>query len=277
MHCGQLDSQQHRLFQCPFYDPCRLNLPMEQLQSLPQLQTHKGLLRKPYAVACWEKLVTDLPAPNFYLEFDDHVNIFTDGSTFAQKTVPCSAWSVVLAEPHRMDATAVETGWLHGPQIITEPNFVQFWWLSSIVLQLHFFVDNEAVVLGLHRLQQFGWQASFWSSHDHCDLWWLVWSCWKDKHPLLWEVHHVRSHQDVAKAKMWRQAWCIYNNAVADAAAQKRNKERPRDHRSALALARMEFQRVKQQAAYIFSLQRNVLSQPSKASLRHSSLRVFPM
>ena len=46
---------------------------------------------------------------------------------------------------------------------------------------------------------------------------------------------------------------------MADAAAQKRNKERPRDHCSTLALARMEFRRVKQQADHIFSLQRNVL------------------
>ena len=259
MHCGQHDSQEHRIFHCSFYDKIRQHRPMQLLESLPQLQTHKGLFRKPYAIQQWETLVHGIPLPDFFQEFDDHVYIVTDGSTFSPSTVPCSAWSVVLAEPHVMDATIVETGWLNGSQDNYRAELCAVWVAIQHCACATIFVDNEAVVHGLRRLQIWGRQSTHWVGHQHFDLWQKLWSAWSQKNPQRWEVLHVHAHQDMAAAKTWHEAWCIYNNAVADSAARHRNQARPQDQTTALALARMEFRRVADQASHIFGLQRDIL------------------
>ena len=266
VHCGQHDSQNHRIFQCNFYETARQHRPMQLLQSLPQLQTQKGLFRKPYAIQQWETLVGNIPMPDFYQEFDDHVYIFTDGSTFSPTTVPSSAWAVVLAESHTMDATIVETGWLSGRQDNYRAE------LCAVLVAIQhcacatIFSDNESVVRGLLRLQIWGWQPVFWIGHDHFDLWQKVWLLWSQKQPQNWEVRHVRAHKTLASAKSWQEAWCIYNNAVADSAAQRKNRSRPQSHIETLAMARMEFNRVTKQAASIFGLQQDVLHLAKKTS-----------
>ena len=259
MHCGQHDSQRHRVFHCSFYDIIRQHRPMQVLESLPQLQTHKGLFRKPYAIQQWEAVVNGIPLPDFFQEFDEHVHIFTDGSTFSPLTVPCSAWSVVLAEPHAMDATIVETGWLSGSQDNYRAELCAVWVAIQHCACAAIFVDNETVVLGLRRLQIWGWQPTYWAGHEHLDLWTKLWSVWSLKQPQKWEVRHVHAHQEIAGAKTWHEAWCIYNNAVADSAARHRNQARPQEQTTVLALARMEFRRVLDQASHIFGLQRDVL------------------
>ena len=260
VHCGAADSQAHRLFVCPFYEHCRHALSMDVLRELPDLQVQRGLFKKPHAIQVWEDLLDNLPPPNFHQEFDEHVHIFTDGSTLTPQTVPCSSWAVVLADPSQMDSAVVESGWLHGKQDNYRAELCAAWVAIQHCAVATLYVDNESVVLGLRRLQLCGWQASHWQKHDSRDLWWELWCCWKDKQPHLWTVCHVRAHQDISLAKTWDAAWLIYNNGVADAAAGCRNRNRPVSQIQALALARMEFKRVKQQASEIFQLQQNVLS-----------------
>ena len=258
-HCGKEDSQTHRFYECPHYHDCRHGLPVQLLQSLPQLQVQKGLFRKPHAIAHWEQVVRGIHEPSFHLEFDEHVFLFTDGSTFASESVPSSAWSVVLADPEKMDATIVESGWLRGAQ----NNFRAELYAVLVAIQhclvATIFVHNEAVVLGMHRLQQCGWETAFWLGHDHLDLWRRIWDQWEPKQPKLWTIYHVNSHQDISLAKSWWQAWQIYHNDVADSVAVAKNKQRPPDQLQALALARMEFRRVVKQAHSGFTLQQKIL------------------
>ena len=264
VHCGQEDSQTHRFFHCPHYHHCRHGLPMQMLQSLPELQVQRGLFRKPHALSYWDKLVHEIPEQSFAEEFDEHVFLFTDGSTFGADSVPSSAWAVVLADPDKMDATIVETGWLHGPQnnyrAELQAVFVSI--QHSVVATI--FADNESVVHGMQRLQLHGWESNFWLGHDHLDLWMRIWRLWEPKHPKRWTIQHIKSHQDISLAKTWHQAWQIYHNNVADAAAVAKNKQRPQYQAQALALARMEFRRVAKQADLAFCLQKNILHSTKK-------------
>ena len=208
--------------------------------------------------------MADLSPPNFYQEFDDHVHIFTDGSTLTPQTVPCSSWAVVLADPSEMDATIVESGWLHGKQDNYRAELCAVLVAVQHCAVATLYVDNEAVVFGMRRLQLCGWQSCHWQKHDNRDLWWKVWCAWKDKQPHHWTINHVHAHQNISHARTWDSAWRIYNNGVADAAAGSRNRDRPATHIQALALARMEFTRVQRQASQIFKLQKNVLSTVKK-------------
>ena len=183
VHRGKEDSQAHRFFHCPHYHECRQGLPMQLLQSLPQLQVQNGLFRKAYALQHWEKIVHEIPEPSFAEEFDEHVFLFTDGSTFAADTVPSSAWAVVLADPEKMDATVVEKGWLRGPQNNYRAELYAVWVAIQHCAVAAVFVDNEAVVLGLKRLQLHGWEHAFWLGHDHLDLWSQIWKQWEPKEP----------------------------------------------------------------------------------------------
>ena len=264
VHCGAVDSQAHRLFDCPFYEHCRRGLPIEALRALPELQVQRGLFRKPHAIQVWENITANLSPPNFYQEFDDHVHIFTDGSTLTPQTVPCSSWAVVLADPCNMDATVVESGWLHGKQDNYRAERCAVWVAVQHCQLATLYIDNEAVVFGLRRLQLYGWQSFHWQRHPNRDLWWKLWGDWRDKQPQLWTVNHVHSHQDISRAKTWHHAWRVYHNGVADAAAGDKNRNRPAVHFQALALARMEFARVQRQAVQIFQLQQNVLSAVKK-------------
>ena len=265
VHCDAQDSQAHRMFQCPFYASCREHIPMQFLQSLPDMQVQRGLFKKPYALQLWDDIVTHLPAPDFFQEFDDHVCIFTDGSTMSAETVPCSAWSVVVADTDKLDSAIVESGWLHGMQDNYRAELCAAMVAIPYCAVASLFIDNEAVVRGLKRLQISGWQTAHWQRHDHRDLWWKLWSVWKDRQPKLWNIYHVHSHQDINAAKSWHHAWLIYNNMVADQAAVKKNLHRPPDQMQALAMARMEFKRVKEQAGFIFQLQKNILSLVKKS------------
>ena len=258
-HCGEEDSQEHRFFHCPHYNECRQSLPMQEMMTWPQLQVQKGLFRKPYALQHWEEIVHDLPAPSFTQEFDEHVFLFTDGSTFAADTVPVSAWAVVLADPEKMDATVVEKGWLSGPQ----NNYRAELYAVLVAIQhsalATLFVDNEAVVLGLKRLQVCGWESGFWLGHQHRDLWLQIWEQWQSKDPSQWTIIHVRSHQEINNVATWQEAWQIYHNNFVDSVAVAVNKQRPPEQLRSLRLARMEFQRVAKQAASCFQLQQNIL------------------
>ena len=75
--------------------------------------------------------------------------------------------------------------------------------------------------------------------------------------PKFWKLPAYKFLQGLQRHGMRHGAF--YNNSGADSAARKHNSVRTQQQTSALALARMEFQRVKSHANSIFKLQRDIL------------------
>ena len=107
-HCGGVDSQRHRLFECPHYNTCRVGLPMDILRDLPPLLSERGFVKRPVALRQWEDAVSVICWPDNATFFFEDVSVFTDGSTVNAGSVPKAAWSC--------DFTVVQTGPLPGRQ-----------------------------------------------------------------------------------------------------------------------------------------------------------------
>ena len=119
------------------------------------------------------------------------------------------------------------------------------------------YIDNEAVVEGLQRLQLFGWQNMFWDKHAERKRWYSVWSLWQHKHPKKWNVARVRVHRDMSIARTYQEVWLIFHNHNADRAAKQANaKSQQKLH----SLALREYSRVAGMADNMFRLQSNVLT-----------------
>ena len=95
-HCGIEDTQHHRLFACPYYNECREGLPTDLMQDWPTLMTHRGFVKRPYAIQAWDQCLRGIPAFCAPAFFQEEVHLFTDGSTSYATAIPRSSWAVNL-------------------------------------------------------------------------------------------------------------------------------------------------------------------------------------
>ena len=114
--CGQEDTQQRRLLQCPGLSQARQGMPVQEMSEYPQLLLERGLLKKPLAFVAWESSILDISPPRCQEIFDEHVHLFTDGSTDGVLTVPSSSWAVILQEPDCFNRAVVASGLVPGQQ-----------------------------------------------------------------------------------------------------------------------------------------------------------------
>ena len=211
--CGAEDSQSHRMFHCPFLSSVRKDVPWQSVMELPELQWSRGFFRKPLAIQRWEDLVNSLPLPNFEELFDEHVHIFTDGSTNHGCTVPISAWAVSLADDRDMNAAIVDKGPVPGVQCNYRAEIFAVWVAIQRCAIASLYVDNQSVVQALKRLQRNGWQQSYWDKHPEQSLWKKLWHDWQYKNPrngvFTMSIHIVMRREHVRIRKPGRSSTTI--------------------------------------------------------------------
>ena len=83
---------------------------------------------------------------------------------------------LLLADPDTMDFTVVESGLVPGRQCNFRAELIGAWTAIQHCSVATLYVDNRAVVDGLRRLQQHGWQPWYWEKAERLNSgWWRVW------------------------------------------------------------------------------------------------------
>ena len=262
-HCGQCDTQNHRLFHCPGYAHCRSDIQVQNLMQLPVLQNERGLFRKPWAIHQWEnrcRAVEQLHFPTFFYE---HVSLFTDGSTIHGQAVACSTWALILAEPGSSECLIVEKGFVQGEQNNYRAELYAVLAALQHATEATVFIDNQAVVFGMWRLQSTAWQEHYWSKQAEYNLWSVIWSVFSTRKTELWRFVHVVSHRELCSARDDVDAWCIVHNRHADEAAKSVHRNLSTVERALLLRANAEHARVLSSAKDIFLLQQRILQASS--------------
>ena len=265
MHCGEEDSQHHRLFHCPFYASCRIGLPIQSMEHWPALFTQWGFVKCPCAIKEWDHYVQLLQIPDEPPFFCEHVHLFTDGSTACADTVARSAWSVQLADPQTLEPAMFLAGEVPGLQ----DNYRAELCAAMVAIQssrgAHLHVDNIAVVHGIQRLLSRGWEPAYWSKHRQASLWYSLWVSLEAKLQYDWQISHVKSHRSRASASRTEE-WEIAHNEHADYFAKQANIQRQPEVLQMHYRAHQEFLRLRSRIRAAQTLQSRIVMTTSTAS-----------
>ena len=260
-YCNAEDCPRHRLFECPHYQPCRDASIILEMEQWPSTMTEYGLFRRPTAISDWDRYVHSLPDIPYATFFMERIHIFTDGTTSSPCSIPCSAWAVVLADPTKLDVTCIASGVLPGRQSNYKAELYAVYVAVQHAVQADVFVDNIAVLHGLWRLQQKGWQASFWLKQPEFPLWRKLWTLLESRTPALWTFKHVKSHRAMDAGLSEQQNWEIWYNNQADRCAKEANFNRDHVGKQIHRRALRALSAVTKQAEQVFGLQQNILRQ----------------
>ena len=199
---------------------------LEHALQWPTLLVTRGLARKPASLQAWDDLNFSRSWPMMPECLDHGMHLFTDGSTDGSRSVPRSAWSVVLLEPGSFDYALVQSGPLPGKQCNYRAEmFATLAALCSSV-SATVYIDNKRVVQGLHRLQRDGWDQFYWNKSPEIQLWREIWEVLRTKQPQAWVFVYVRSHRDFKQQPTDFQAWTAFGNETADRYAKTANQAR---------------------------------------------------
>ncbi|OLP85587.1 LINE-1 retrotransposable element ORF2 protein [Symbiodinium microadriaticum] len=177
-HCGQEDDAKHRLLHCPHFQQARAHVSLEHALQWPTLLVTRGLARKPASLQAWDDLNFNRSWPMMPECLDHGMHLFIDGSTDGSRSVPRSAWSVVMLEPGSFDYALVQSGPLPGKQCNYRAEM--FATLAALCSSVNatVYIDNKSVVQGLHRLQRDGWDQFYWNKSPEIQLWREIWEAW---------------------------------------------------------------------------------------------------
>ena len=218
--CGAVDSQRHRLLECPATHACRANVDVPLLSSVPSLQLERLLFEAVPAIQDWQSFLQSTGYSVFPTFFYEHVDLFTDGSTCHVGSVPRSTWAVTLAEPDKLEAAFFESGQL----LDYQSNFRAELFAVIVAVQsatgATIYSDSLSVVNGFQMLVAKGWCKVFWAKQQHADLWYLLWLSLQPKLSHGWIIYHVRSHRDFRVQPDVFSAWTAFHNAKVDEAAR---------------------------------------------------------
>ena len=256
-HCGEVDSQLHRLRHCPFYSHLREGLPKGFLDSLPLPILTRGLWPTPQAVIELENRLNSTALPDLRECFDGHVCLFTDGSTYCNNHVSQSAWSVILAEPDSFENAIAAKGCLPGVQSNFRAELFAVFVAVRQAEAADIYSDNLGVVSGFKRLLRTGWVHSWWIKTAEPELWFEVAEALQSKNGPF-RIHHVKSHQDPHLCTTEHEKWTFFHNDAADRAAKSAHVQ-DETTLSLLRRARQELQVQAHQAMLVFQLQQQML------------------
>ena len=258
-HCGAEDTQRHRLVECPGTQSARDQIDTVALKTLPCLQLEKMLFKQPLAIAEWHKYTQSLKLETFYEFFDRRVCLFTDGSTYNGAEIPRCTWSVVLADPEKLEAAIYEVGQLPGRQT----NFRAELYAVAVAIQCApgawIFSDALGVVRGVKRLLAEGWSEAFWSKQKNLGLWRFLWARLQSKLHFEWQIVHVESHRDFRMQDTPFAAWTAYYNEQADEAAKAVQRDQTQPGFRLHLLAQQAYMRLHGTAKQVANLQSNLL------------------
>ena len=218
-YCQAWDSQQHRMLECPHFQPLRESLPNDFLSSLTRPALLRGLWVIPPECAKLQEALEALPPPAHNVFFEEHICLFTDGSTYDSTGVPRSAWSVVCTREGSLDNAIVESACLCGKQSNPRAELTAVLVAFQHAVTADIYSDALGVVRGVRRLLREGWRYKYWGKQVNLDLWWLVWQQIFSK-PGPWKIFHVKSHSDHRMAVDQFSKWTFWHNAAADEAAK---------------------------------------------------------
>ena len=236
------------------------------MQDWPTLMTHRGFVKRPYAIQAWDQCLRGIPAFCAPAFFQEEVHLFTDGSTSYATAIPRSSWAVNLGDPNTLECASVFSGVLHGDQ----SNYRAEIMAVKVAIECsnggHLYVDNLAVIQGLLLLLSKGWQTYYWIKHAEAELWSHVWRALEPKLGCNWYVHHVKSHQTLASAETALQLWQRAHNGHADGCAKQANLDRGSAQLSLHHNAVREYNLLSSRLRMVFQLQERVLMKASSAS-----------
>ena len=232
--CGELDSRQHRFWECVHFASSRMQIAPWILQQVPTLPDCYRLHGWPIQVESASDFARELAQmPNRLGEFcceppvGDVLHLFTDGSCAHPelKLVRLATWAVVCADLCTLDFVPVSSGCLHSglhtvlrAEIAAAISAVTF--ALRVRKQFFVWVDNQCVY---DRMTQWLLNMPVSVSHmckDH-DLWSeLLFVVRKAVDAgLIQKVVKVRSHEDIAMYSDPIEKWAIRGNEAADALA----------------------------------------------------------
>ena len=121
--CGELDSQVHRHWHCPYFDSCRNHLTQAQIEAvlaLPPVVANHGWVPEPPSLTKFRRLCLALPDETATFTWPSHLDdmlyLFTDGSCLAP-TSPwcrCASWGVALGSIDQDDFQPISSGVVQG-------------------------------------------------------------------------------------------------------------------------------------------------------------------
>ena len=252
-YCGAADTSRHRLLECEHFAPARQGLPVSDMQQWPALLLERGLHRLPISMQRWDEYLQALPWPPLDEIFDEKVHLFTDGSTASPHSVPVSAWSVIVLEESSFEAVKVAAGVVPGHQTNYRAELFAVMVAIASAECATVYIDNSAVLRGVLRLQSQGWISLYWEKQPEYELWWQVWSLFRQKVPAAWSFRHVKSHRQLCADMSAFDRWTWHGNEGADKAAKQANSARSADvlqlHRQACHAWYTHLQRARAVAA----------------------------
>ena len=189
------------------------------LSSLTRPALLRGLWVSPPECAKLQEALEALPPPAHNVFFEEHICLFTDGSTYDSTGVPRSAWAVVCTREGSLDNAIVESACLCGKQSNPRAELTAVLVAFQHAVTADIYSDALGVVRGVRRLLREGWRYKYWGKQVNLDLWWLVWQQIFSK-PGPWKIFHVKSHSDHRMAVDQFSKWTFWHNAAADEAAK---------------------------------------------------------
>ncbi|CAE7680339.1 Pol, partial [Symbiodinium microadriaticum] len=144
-----------------------------------------------------------------------------------KRSVPRSAWSVVMLEPGSFDYALVQSGPLPGKQCNYRAEM--FATLAALCSSVNatVYIDNKSVVQGLHRLQRDGWDQFYWNKSPEIQLWREIWEVRIANQTTARLGVYTRSLSSCPKQQPTDfQAWTAFGNDTADRYAKNANQAR---------------------------------------------------
>ncbi|CAE7527392.1 unnamed protein product [Symbiodinium natans] len=178
-----------------------------------------GLWVIPPECAKLQEALEALPPPAHNVFFEEHICLFTDGSTYDSTGIPRSAWAVVCTREGSLDNAIVESACLCGKQSNPRAELTAVLVAFQHAVTADIYSDALGVVRGVRRLLREGWRYKYWGKQVNLDLWWLAWQQIFSK-PGPWKIFHVKSHSDHRMAVDQFSKWTFWHNAAADEAAK---------------------------------------------------------
>ena len=211
------------MLHCPATQYLRDEVDWQALRSLPDSVLLGGLFPHSRVEADFYQALDDLPRPAYeeIAQPGEVLQLFTDGSCScpANPSERLAAFAVTMAEPGAPDNMILLRSLLPGRrQCIFRAELSAVLYAMTMGPAANIHCDNRSVVLGCHRLQQFGWQEAFWDKKGDLDLWREIFrllSRTNTFYTFVW----VRAHRDLRHVSGSVEIWRVLHNRFADSAA----------------------------------------------------------
>ena len=229
--CGELDSVEHRHWDCPQFHAQRKHVSsadMHALLQLPECCRVRGWMTHSLAHLDFVRSLDSVPDTTSRFGCDaplGPLHLFTDGSCANPGIAPIrlASWAVVVGCLDTQTFLPVSSGGVCGGlQTIVRAEITAA--LSAVLFGLHHgkpfyvWVDNQQVYNALKDMKRSAFQSRTPMHKDH-DLWnQLFWAVQKAG-DLFQQPVKVRSHEDIAAYGCHVEQWAIQGNDRADSEA----------------------------------------------------------